>query len=181
LFHHSPLPWVAPGTLAFAVVGVFASVPLARALRTLRAVAWLLVVSLALIVFATLVPLYGVFEASPTGSVGCDLSVMTPATLADFLAHDDRSKNVLLFIPLGCAIGLLPRSRRSLGLILGGIALPFAIEATQGLLPMLHRACQSNDVIDNITGLLVGLAVGAVARAVFQSLADRTDASPTRA
>ncbi len=179
--YHNPLPWVAPGTALFAVIGVFASGPLARALKTRRFVGWLLVVSLALIAFATVVPLYGTFEATPSGSVGCDLSVWTPVTVAHFVAKDDRAANVVLFIPLGCALGLLPRSRRSLLLVLGGMALPVAIEATQALLPVLHRACQSGDVIDNVTGLLVGLIGGVVATVVFGRLKSVTDASSVSA
>ncbi len=170
LLHHNPLPWVIPGTALFAIIGVFASGPIARVLQTRRFVGWLLVVSLAMIAFATLVPLYGTFEAGTSSSIGCDLSIMTPVALADFVAIDDRAMNVLLFIPLGCALGLLPRTRRSLLLVLGGISLPFAIEATQGLLPILHRACESNDVIDNVTGLLVGMAGGAVTAAVLDRL-----------
>ncbi len=177
LIHHDPLPWVAPGTTLFAIIGLFVSGPIARALDTRRLVGWLLVVSLALIAFATLVPLYGTFEAGAPGSVGCDLSVLTPVTLGDFVSITDRALNVVLFAPLGFALGLMPRSRRSLVLIAGAAALPFAIEATQGLLPVLHRACESRDVIDNITGLLVGLACGVVAGVVVHRLAGAADAS----
>jgi hypothetical protein len=176
--HDNPLPWVTPGTLVFAIVGVFASGPIARALRTRRIVAWLLVVSLAMIVFATLVPLYGAFESAAGGRVGCDLSIWTPVSLDDFLAKNDRALNVLLFMPLGFALGLLPRSRRSALLLLGAITLPVVIEASQSLLTVLNRACESGDVIDNLTGLAVGWAAGLVVGLVIGRLAAWADAAP---
>jgi glycopeptide antibiotics resistance protein len=179
--YHNPLPWVGPGTLAFAIIGVFVSGSVARFLRTRRVIAWLLVVSLAGILFATLVPLNGVFEASPTGTIGCNLSTLSPVRLTDFLSKDDRAANVFLFIPLGLALGLLPRSRRTALMVLGGVVLPVFIEATQGLLPILHRACESGDVIDNVTGLLVGWVGGMAAGAVIARLASIVEASPTSA
>ena len=66
-------------------------------------------------------------------------------------------------IPLGFAIVLLPRSRRKLAVLLGAIALPFAVESIQFIASPLGRECQSSDVIDNLTGLFVGLAAGTVA------------------
>ena len=42
------------------------------------------------------------------------------------------------------------------------LALPFAIEATQLVVIPLGRACQGADVIDNLTGLVIGLMAGAV-------------------
>ena len=42
--------------------------------------------------------------------------------------------------------------------------LPASIELIQLLVPPLGRECQSADVIDNLTGLVVGLAAGVVAR-----------------
>ncbi len=176
-----PLPWLVPGTLAFAVIGVFASAPLARVLRSRRAVSWLIIVSVAAIAFATLTPLYGTFETGPAGSTGCNLSTMSLVTLADFAHHDDRSRNVLLFIPLGLSLGLLPRSRRSLVLVVGAIALPFAIEGTQALLPLLHRSCESGDVIDNLTGLALGWVGGLAGALVTDRVSAILDPSPSSA
>jgi len=48
--------------------------------------------------------------------------------------------------------------------VVGAIALSFAIETTQLLVLWLDRACQSADVVDNLTGLAIGLAGGIVAR-----------------
>ena len=47
-------------------------------------------------------------------------------------------------------------------MLLAAIALPFAIEAVQFAVTPLGRACQSADVVDNLTGLLVGLVAGTI-------------------
>ncbi len=173
-----PLPWLVPGTIAFAVIGLFVSRPLARRLGTHAAVAWLLVVSLAAIGFATLAPLYGVFEPSAAGAGQCDLSNLGLVPLHELLHRNDRSLNVVLFVPLGVALGLLPRSRRTTVLILGAVATPFVIETTQLLLPTLHRGCQGIDVIDNLTGLVLGLLAGALLGAFLRALGATVDRVP---
>ena len=68
-----------------------------------------------------------------------------------------------MFIPLGATIGLLPGSRRKAAIVIAAIALPFAIETTQLLAPALDRACESADVVDNLSGLAIGLVGGVVA------------------
>ena len=70
---------------------------------------------------------------------------------------------MVVLIPLGFAIAFVPRSRRKLAVLLGAIALPFAVEAIQYIATPLGRECQSSDVIDNLTGLFLGLAAGTVA------------------
>jgi glycopeptide antibiotics resistance protein len=82
------------------------------------------------------------------------------APLSELLRFNDASLNVLLFMPLGVSIGLMPRSRLKVIVFVAAIALPFAIETTQMLLPLLDRSCESADVIDNLTGLVLGLAGG---------------------
>ena len=67
-------------------------------------------------------------------------------------------------MPLGFTIGLVPGSRRRNVLAVVAVAAPFAIETAQLLLPILGRGCQSADVFDNLTGLVVGWIVGAGAR-----------------
>ncbi len=122
----------------------------------------MLVVSAAVVVFATIVPLNGVFEPSNSGPGHCDMSIMSPIPVDTLFSYDDRALNVFLFIPLGLSLGLLPWSRRTAALLALAIAAPFVIEWTQLVLPILNRACESGDVIDNLTGLVIGLAVGSV-------------------
>ena len=69
---------------------------------------------------------------------------------------------MVMFIPLGFAIAVVPRSPRKAAVLVAAVALPFVIEATQLLVAPLGRACQSADVFDNLLGLVVGLGVGSV-------------------
>ena len=52
------------------------------------------------------------------------------------------------------------RSPATARVLVAVLALPLAIEAIQSLLPMLGRGCQSRDVVDNLLGLGIGLALG---------------------
>ncbi len=65
--------------------------------------------------------------------------------------------------------------RRATLLAIAGLA-PIAIEASQLLVTPLHRACQSADVFDNVTGLFVGFAIGSILAATLVAL--RRDAGP---
>lgn len=150
------LPWFVPGLAIFVLVGLGVARRVARRLRTDVAIAFALIVSFGVIVSATLTPLRGDFNFAAVGGT-CDLSRLGLAPIGDLLRIDDTSLNIVMFIPFGIAIGLLGRSRRKAILIVFAVALPFAIETTQLLVPALERGCQSADVIDNLTGLLVGL------------------------
>lgn len=157
-FERGGLPLFLPGLAVFALVATAGCRRLARALDARPAIAWMLVMSVGLILSATLTP-QGAAFAGATGSSTCDLTRMGPATLSEYLTPGDTSGNVLLFIPLGVMIGLLPRSRGRAVLLVVAITLPFAVEATQLLLPALDRACESADVVDNLLGLAIGLAL----------------------
>jgi glycopeptide antibiotics resistance protein len=156
------LPWFLPGTALFALVGVLAARPLARWLPTHPVIAWGLFVSLGMVLSATLTPLRGHFNFAATGGT-CDLSRIGLAPIDDLGEINDTTLNILLFIPLGISLGLLDRSRRTGLLIAVAVVLPVMIETTQLLLPALERGCQSADVFDNLTGLVIGLAIGGLA------------------
>jgi hypothetical protein len=170
------LPWLLPGVAISAVVAVLAGGAVARALGAHRAVATLLVFSLGVIVSATLTPVGGdlVFDGASPGA--CDLTRVGLPALGLFRSLNDASLNVLLFLPLGVAIALLPRTRRSAVVLVGAVLLPFAIEATQLLVPAISRGCESADVVDNLLGLAVGLAIGGVSAWLWRRL-DRSTAS----
>ncbi len=55
-------------------------------------------------------------------------------------------------------------------MLLVAIALPVAIETTQLVIPALERGCQSADVFDNLTGLVIGLVLGTLARLLTAAL-----------
>ncbi|MGO9179051.1 MAG: VanZ family protein [Candidatus Limnocylindrales bacterium] len=160
-------PGFLPGLAVSLVLAVFAARPLARALGSGRILAGTLVVSLGIVLSATLTP-------SPSGlardiaGLGplehyrptCDLSRIGPAPIGDYLTLNDTSLNVLLLVPLGLTIGLLPASRRKTMILLLALALPFVVEGTQLVVVPLDRACQSGDVSDNLLGLVFGLVAG---------------------
>jgi VanZ family protein len=104
---------------------------------------------------------------------GCDLTRVGLASLEDLSSFNDASLNILLFVPLGAAIGLLPGSRRKAAIAIAAILAPFAIELFQLLVPQLGRGCQSADVVDNLTGLVLGLAAGTAGRWLVVSSGSR--------
>ena len=159
----SVLPWLAPGLVVATILGFAASSWIGRRLGTNRAVAWGLFVSVGLVASATLTPLRDGLELGATIGT-CDLSRLGLASVDDLLRFGDTSLNVVLFMPLGLAIGLIPGSRRRNIVLLVAILSPFAIETWQLLLPVLGRGCQSADVIDNLSGLAIGAVTGAGAR-----------------
>jgi glycopeptide antibiotics resistance protein len=157
------VPWFLPNFLVSIAISLGINQRVARALAVSRMIAMATIVSLGLILSATLSPL-GAFELNAIGSGSCDFKRVGLASPNELMAVsvNDALLNVVLFVPLGLAIGLARRSRRIVVLIVAGVALPFAIEATQLLAHSLARACESADVFDNLTGLLVGLVAGAL-------------------
>ena len=149
------VPWALPGVLLVVVAAIFLAGPISRRLGDPPLTTWALLASLGAILVITLTPSPDIPDAP-----GCDLR-FTRLTLDTLLAVNDRSMNVLLFVPLGLAIaGLRPRHR--VAWLLAAIALPPAIELIQLALTPLQRTCQVNDIGDNWLGLLIGLAIGAV-------------------
>jgi glycopeptide antibiotics resistance protein len=142
-------------------VGLFLASVLGRQLKCATALAFILIVSTGIILSATLTPLVGALENGTRSTGTCDLGGMGLIPLSELLHVDDRSLNVMLFVPLGVTVGLMAGSKRALGVVVGAIALPFAIETTQMLVPALGRGCEGIDVIDNLTGLVLG-ATGAI-------------------
>jgi hypothetical protein len=169
-------PGFLPGLLVAGAGGLLFSHVLGARIGAGRAMAAGLILSFGLIVAATLTP--GVDP--PHGGHGCDLSRIRPAPFREVSSLGEVSLNVLLFIPLGLLLGLLNRSRAKLVMIAGAIALPIAIESLQLLLTPLDRACQSADVVDNLTGLGIGLAAGVLAGRLRTRSRVGLDSDPSR-
>jgi len=128
------------------------------------AVSWLLLVGFGVILAATLTPLRDAIEHGLVSSGTCDLRRIGPAPLGAYLRPNETSANVVLFIPLGLALGMLPGSRRTKTIILCASLLPLAIEVTQLAFPVWARGCQTADVFDNLLGLALGFLGGHVLR-----------------
>jgi hypothetical protein len=157
-------PWLWPALALAMAISLLTFRPVARRLHAAPAVAFLLVLSLSGIVALTLTP--GDDAFSRFNFADCFVRVARPIGLERLLNFGGRGLNVLLFVPLGAAIAALPRSRTKLALLVGALVLPFLIEGIQYYFSALDRSCSTLDVVDNLTGLVVGLIIGALASAV---------------
>jgi hypothetical protein len=153
-------PPILPGVLLALALALALHAPVARRLAIGRFHAWFLVACAGTILAITLTPSRWALELGAHGPVTCDLSRVGPGSLAVYLRFDDPMLNVLMFIPLGLAIGLVEDGRRRLGLAIAAAALPFAIELTQAVVVPLGRSCQGGDLFDNVAGLAIGIALG---------------------
>jgi hypothetical protein len=158
------VPWFWPGVLVSLVAGTLLAVPVGRTIRIRPVLAGVLLVSFGIIAAATLTPLRDALELGAVGTGTCDFSRSGLAPLAELRYRNDTSLNIVLFVPFGLGISLVPQPRLRGTLLLTAIALPFVIEAIQLAAPVLARGCQSADVIDNLTGLAIGFALGSIAR-----------------
>jgi hypothetical protein len=159
------VPLSAAGVVVTVLLAWSLSGPLARALRTRRGLAALLLFGFGLVASATLVPTAAALEGYPSEGV-CDTSRIGIASMRELTTVNVTSLNVLLFVPLGVAVGLLPWSRAAAITALAAFSLTFAVETFQLLLPVLGRGCQTADMVDNLLGLAIGLIVGSAARLI---------------
>jgi VanZ family protein len=171
------LPWFLPGLAITTVIALAVAGGVARRLRTARWIAFLLLMSVGAVLAATIPPDADGFNGRPSASGRCEFGRIGLAPLPQYLHLGDTSLNVILFVPLGLAVGLLGRSPAAARVLVAAVASPLAIEAIQLLLPMLGRGCQSRDVVDNLLGLGIGLAVGVLLSVVragrIRSCSDR--------
>ena len=154
------LPWLLPVWAAFVVAGAVAARPLGRMLGSGPLVAWMLVASAGLVIASTLTPFSGVPVLYPE----CGLGGLHLASARELRQSGDIMLNVLLLVPLGVAIGAIPRTRVRIALAALAALAPLAIEMTQLNFAPLHRSCEAADVVNNAGGLLVAVAAGIVLR-----------------
>ena len=155
---------LALAVLAMTLVAVIAfSRPVAHALGARRGAAALLILGFGSVVAATLVPTAAALEGVASNGT-CDVSRVGLASFPDLTTPNQRSLNVLLFVPLGLAIGMLSWGRASALVLVLAVSLPCVVEAIQLALPVLGRGCQTADMIDNLLGLAIGACIGIVIR-----------------
>ncbi len=137
--------------------------PLAKLTGSSVLVMFGVLASLAAIGAFTLTPGTPGFE-----QVGCIYNIAQP-TRSDLVRPTDISLNILLFIPLGLFLSWL----RKPAVVVIGIALaallPFAIEFAQ-LRFIPNRSCSFYDVATNLSGLVIGVVLGLLVRAVVSML-----------
>ncbi|MFQ1003018.1 VanZ family protein [Modestobacter sp. SSW1-42] len=120
------------------------------ALRSRRLTGALLGASLLPVVALTLVPA----AASRVDDVRCTVQFALPT-----LGSVELLANVALFLPLAFSGTLL--TRRPLRVLAAAAGASATIEALQALVPLLGRACDTNDWLMNTTGAAVGAALAA--------------------
>jgi hypothetical protein len=133
--------------------------------------AGMLVFSVGAIIAITLTPGSG---AGFFGHSWCG-GLRPPPRLDDFLRLSEHGLNVVLFMPLGILIGMIPRPRPLAIAAFSAAAMPIVIEWIQYSVPRLDRVCQTWDALENLTGLAIGLGIGVVI-----SFALRTARRPAR-
>lgn len=155
------LPWTGPALVGGALLGMLSMFffPRRRSLSDRIGLALLLwCLTLALVV--TLSPVRNNYFGIP--SQGCDWSIWSPLDVHYWFSSGSRPPNVWLFAPAGVGVMLLDRVWRKIFGAIFLLALPIAIETVQDYEPALKRSCSSQDVVDNWTGLVLGLGVGLV-------------------
>jgi len=150
-------------TVAVILVAVRASGAVARHLESPRWIAALTLFGFGLVLVATLLPTLAALDGQPSSGV-CDLSRVGLPPLRKLTSVNLVSLNVVLFVPLGVAVGLVPWNRGNMIVIVAAVSLTFVVETIQLALPILGRGCESADMIDNSLGLALGLVVGLLAR-----------------
>ena len=113
-------------------------------------------IALAAALVVTLVP----SEFGEESIVRCVIGMPTTLGLFELPAITQESLNALLLLPLGFFSALA--ARRAWTAVLPVVITPIFIELVQALIPALDRVCNSQDVINNITGGLLGVAIGAL-------------------
>jgi hypothetical protein len=162
------IPWALPAAFAAVLVAAALARPIARRTGQTPLAAWMVLASVGAIVGMTLTPSPDYpFQRS------CDVDVLGP-TFRDLFTLNDRSLNVLLFIPLGIA-AIAIRTRNRLAWLLLAAAVAPLIEVTQLLAVPLRRTCQAIDVIDNELGLVIGLAAAGIAWWAWRRIRSRRD------
>ena len=132
--------------------------------------------SLAVIALVTLLPAEGAPGVVPAEGrlTTCSWDIGGPAPEGFWIFQSgQRLLNTVLFVPSGALLVLAAaRWRAGWGLVPVGLvglaAYSAAIEMTQLELARIDRACDVTDIIDNVTGALLGVGLGVVLALVFR-------------
>lgn len=153
-----------PGVVISLAVSLVLGQRVGRLLSVRRSLGWALVMGIGIALSATVTPSQEALAGGFRGSGSCDLGRIGLASWSELTWPGEALLNILLFLPLGAAIGLCPPSRAKLVVVVFASALPFAIEVLQLVAVPLGRECQSSDVIDNLTGLALGIVAATAVR-----------------
>jgi VanZ like family len=152
------VPWFWPGIVASIVLAAALERPVSILLKVGHLLAFLAVLSLGAILVVTLTPsIDGGYWSSARY---CGFDVRMPLSPLALLRPEQRSLNVVLFIPLGLFLAWCANRKSAPWLLAGGLLLPIFVEFLQFLLPVLGRSCEAEDVVDNATGFVYGAVAG---------------------
>lgn len=163
------VPLAAVALLVTVIVALALGGAVARRLHTSWAVAALLLFGFGFVISATLMPTAAALDGHVSDGA-CDLRRLGLPPLRDLVQVTDSSLNVLLFVPLGIALGLLPRSRAAAVVTIAAVLLTFVVESVQLVLVGLGRDCQAEDIVTNLLGLGIGIGLGALAGVLIRPL-----------
>ena len=132
--------------------------------------------SLVVIALVTLIPLTAVDLQLPAGSRTdeCSRDYGGPAPDGFWIfSGTQRMLNTVLFVPAGALLVLAAARWRSAWVVVPVglmclVAYSVAIEAAQLALARIGRACDITDVVDNVTGTMIGAVAGLLLALVFQ-------------
>jgi len=132
--------------------------------------------SLAVIAAITLIPANGApgIVAAEGRLTTCSWDIGGPAPEGFWIfSGGQRLLNTVVFVPSGALLVLAAARWRTAWVVVPvGLALlagySIAIEATQLALARLDRACDVTDVVDNVTGAVIGVAIGVLLALVLR-------------
>jgi hypothetical protein len=150
-------PLLVPGVAIAVIAGVALAPAVASRTGLSPLLAGMLVFAVGAIVAITLTPGSG---SGFFGRSSCGGLFPTPRLYQLASLSSEHGLNVVLFVPLGVLIGLIPRARPFAVVALGAIAMPIVIEWIQYSVPRLDRICQTWDALENLIGLAIGLGLG---------------------
>ncbi len=155
-------PWAVTGLAVALVLALVAARPLGRRLGAASAGAGLWVLLLGVVLALTATPGLSRFTVHT-----CALERPRPVPLGDLFTLGERALNVWMFAPLAL-LSVLPRRPATVRLALGvTLALPFLVEGLQWAVPAMGRTCLSQDVVSNVTGVVLGAGAGGPIRLVL--------------
>jgi hypothetical protein len=161
--------WMLLFAAAAALVALVVGLVVGRRLGPLAGVAWFgLVWSLAVIGIVTLIPAQDGLGYVPAGAhaTSCSWDIGGPAPGGFWiLGGGQQLLNTLLFVPAGIFLVVsVARWRAGWVLVPVGLlalaAYSLGIEETQLHVARIDRACDVTDVLDNVSGALLGVVAG---------------------
>jgi hypothetical protein len=165
------LPLIAIAIITTVVAALTVGPRVARWLGAADSVGALAVFGFGFVLTWTLLPDADALEGIASDGV-CDTSRLGLIPLRQLTALNDASLNVALFIPLGVAVGLLPRTRHAAAIVAAALSLTFVVEGIQLIVTALGRGCQTADLFDNLLGLTIGVVIGLLLRSLWPARRD---------